>query len=473
LAQHGSYRPAGFLPSRFKKSPHYPYFSLSYRSFTIFRMLFEFNVRSGMLLLFFLAGAVYAILLALRGRRLDSLSDKLLATFLLLCCLFIFPWMVGYAGWYDGSQGPYRNILFYTPFQHQLFFGPIIYFYVQSLLNLKFGWQRKDAWHFLPGCLYLLWNLVVFVTDRLVLKRYFLMDGFADPDFDTWYQMLGFIGMIFYGLLSIRYYYRYRRYTQQQLSFADSVGFLWVRNFLFAFTAYLVITAMQQLLGFLSELHIIRALDYGDSWWYYIVFSFIFYYIAISGYNNSTDTKVGFRFWQLMEANRPKELGFGGQQPGGVNTSLFETIEYEDVEADAPPTPAAEGDDGPAFLDAETLAQWKAKTEALLVSGGLYKNPELTLTILAKQLGTHTSFLSKVINNGFGMNFNDFVNGYRVQEVKKLLADAANAHVTIMGLAYEAGFNSKATFNRAFKKNTGQNPKDFLAELQRQGSNNG
>jgi AraC-like DNA-binding protein len=435
-------------------------------------MLFEFNVRSGMLLLFFVAGAVFALLLWLRGRRLDSRPDKLLALFLSLCCLFIFPWMVGYAGWYDGYKGPYRNILFYTPFQHQLFFGPVIYFYVQSLLNLRFAWGKKDWLHFVPGLLYLVWCLVVFVTDRWVLGRYYLMNGLADPDFDTWYQVLGFVSMIFYGLLSIRYYYRYRRITRQQLSFADSVGFLWVRNFLFAFTAYLMLTGLQQLLGLLSDMGLIRELNYGDAWWYYIVFSFIFYYIAISGYNNSTDTKIGFRFWQLQQGG-PKQLGFTGNRPAGINTEAFEAIDYEEVgsEAEAPVADGATAANG--FLDTAELQRWKERTEAALVGGGLYKNPELTLTILAKELGTHASFLSKVVNNGFGMNFNDFVNGYRVAEVKKLLADAANANVTIMGLAYDAGFNSKATFNRAFKKTTGQNPRDFLEGLRKHGANHG
>lgn len=427
-------------------------------------MLFEFNVRSGMLLLFFIAVLIYALLLWLRGRRNDSMPDKLLAAFLALCCLFIFPWMVGYAGWYDGNKGPYRNILFYVPFQHQLIFGPVIYFYVKSLLNLRFGWQRKDWLHFVPGLLYLLWNLVVFVTDRLVLNRYFLMDGYADPDFDTWYQVLGFVSMIFYLVLSIRYYYRYRRYAVQQLSFADSVGFLWVRNFLFAFTAYLVLTGMQQLLGLLSGMGLIRELNYGDAWWYYIVFSFIVYYIAISGYNNSTETKVALRF--LQQNHSPKQLGYVQSAARPVNTDSFESIAYEEMGDDIFEDPADRlGDNG--FLSPAELEAWKEKTERLIVAESLFKNPELTLGILAKKLQTNTSFLSKVINNGFGVNFNDFINGFRVREVKALLADPANLHITIMSLAYEAGFNSKATFNRAFKKLTGQNPKDFLEDTKR------
>ncbi len=417
-----------------------------------------------MLLLFFIAVLIYALLLGLRGRRNDSMPDKLLAIFLVLCCLFIFPWMVGYAGWYDGNKGPYRNILFYVPFQHQLIFGPVIYFYVKSLLNLRFGWRRKDWLHFVPGLLYLLWNLVVFVTDQWVLGRYFLMDGQTDPDFDTWYQVLGFVSMIFYLVLSIRYYYRYRRFAVQQLSFADSVGFLWVRNFLFAFTAYLVLTGLQQLLGLLSDMGLIRELEYGDAWWYYIVFSFIVYYIAISGYNNSTETKVALRL--LQQDAPPKQLGYTQAAARPVNTDSFETIAYEEMDGDIFESNTEQADDNN-FLSAAELEAWKEKTERLIVTEALFKNPELTLGILAKKLQTNASFLSKVINNGFGVNFNDFINGFRVREVKTLLAEPANLNITIMSLAYEAGFNSKATFNRAFKKLTGQNPKDFLEDTKR------
>jgi AraC-like DNA-binding protein len=433
-------------------------------------MLFEFNVRSGMLLLFFIAGSTYAILLALRGRRNDSLADKLLSIFLILCCLFIFPWMVGHAGWYNGENGPYRNILFYTPFQHQLFFGPVIFFYVQSLLNLNFRWQKKDWLHFVPGILYLLWCMVVFVTDRLILHRYFLMNGESDPDFDTWYQVTAFFFMIFYLVLSIRYYYRYRKYTLQLLSYADSVAFLWVRNFLLAFMAYLLVTVVKEILNLMSEAGMIRELNYGDAWWYYIVFSFIFYYIAISGYNNSGETKIGFQFFKFLQHSQPKMLGAGPGNQKQFSAVTVETIDYEEVADYQPKEPAAPEMDTPFFTEGQ-LQEWKIRVEQLILGESLYKSPELTLSILAKKLHTNPSFLSKVINNGFGINFNDFINRYRVQEVKHLLADPENANITIMSLAYDAGFNSKATFNRAFKKFTGKNPRDFSVNFDKTGSN--
>lgn len=94
-----------------------------------------------------------------------------------------------------------------------------------------------------------------------------------------------------------------------------------------------------------------------------------------------------------------------------------------------------------------------------------YLEPELTLSELSSQLSTNTSFLSKVINDGTGKNFNDFINAYRVKDVINKLNAGEQKSQTLLGIAYDAGFNSKATFNRAFKKNTGKTPKEYMQSL--------
>ncbi|RYF74627.1 MAG: AraC family transcriptional regulator, partial [Cytophagaceae bacterium] len=90
-----------------------------------------------------------------------------------------------------------------------------------------------------------------------------------------------------------------------------------------------------------------------------------------------------------------------------------------------------------------------------------YLEPDLALPDLARRMHTNSVLLSQVINAGAGKNFNDFVNEYRVDEFKRQVRDPANAHLSFLGLALDCGFNSKATFNRAFKKFTGTSPKEF------------
>ena len=91
-----------------------------------------------------------------------------------------------------------------------------------------------------------------------------------------------------------------------------------------------------------------------------------------------------------------------------------------------------------------------------------YLNPELNLADLADMAKMNRAQLSETINAGFGKNFNDFVNQYRVNAFKKMLAENHQDRLSLLGIALECGFNSKATFNRVFKKLTNLSPTDYL-----------
>lgn len=334
--------------------------------------------------------------------------------------------------------------MFYVPMNHTLLMGPVIFMYIRSLLNPSFTFRKLDRWHFVPGIAYIIWTIIVAVTDRLILKRYYLMDGQNDPDFDSWYQAIGFFSLLIYLVLSLRYYLLYRAFIVQELSFADTLQFKWVRNFLIACFIYFFSTI------FLDILRLVGVnIGYQDTWWYYLLFAFIFYYIAITGYAHSIEQKKKFEL-DFLRYQMPFLIGGGsGPQESPIEDAAFEVM------PDAA-TPAVEGS-SESFIPPE----WIQKVTQAMVGEKMYRNPELTLTDLANHLGTNPSLLSKIINRSFGKNFNDYVNQYRVLEVKENLANPNNAHLTIMSLAYDAGFNSKATFNRAFKKFTGDNPKRY------------
>ncbi|WP_338870817.1 AraC family transcriptional regulator [Spirosoma sp. SC4-14] len=91
-----------------------------------------------------------------------------------------------------------------------------------------------------------------------------------------------------------------------------------------------------------------------------------------------------------------------------------------------------------------------------------YLDPELTLSDLAKRLHISRSVLSQLINEGIGDNFYNFVNRYRVEQVKAYMNNPAMKHLNLLGLALEAGFKSKSTFNLIFKRFTGQTPSEYL-----------
>ena len=97
----------------------------------------------------------------------------------------------------------------------------------------------------------------------------------------------------------------------------------------------------------------------------------------------------------------------------------------------------------------------------LMEEDKLYQETELTLQQLAEKLQAPTYQVSAALNDGLKKNFYDVVNGYRVEEAKRLLLDAKNRNYTILSVGFEAGFNSKTTFNTVFKKFTGLTPTEY------------
>lgn len=90
-----------------------------------------------------------------------------------------------------------------------------------------------------------------------------------------------------------------------------------------------------------------------------------------------------------------------------------------------------------------------------------FLDPDLTLAQLAKALKIHPNHLSQIINEHFGVGFNDFINSYRIEEAKRLLTDPAHQEKSILQIMLDAGFYSKSVFNTAFKKFTGKTPSQY------------
>lgn len=366
-------------------------------------------------------------------------ASKWLAWFLLLAALYLVPWMVGFAGWY--SNQPYRDILFYTPFQQLLLIGPVLFFYIQTTFNPSLEIKRRHWWHFVPAVLYNIGCVAVWVYDKWVAKKYFFLASQMDPDFHPVYQLIGFISMMVYLLLSIKYYYAYKAAIEQVLSNAANFLFTWIRNFLIAFLLIQVAWMLNAAAGYIFDA------SYADVWWYFFGFSIITYYIAIAGHGNMIEAKVFFR--SDVFANEQQIL-FLQKAPEMLAYSQQSHFEKIDVPTQEPAIPKAD------------LQLWRQKIEQLLTEEKMYEQPELSLLQLAKPLGVNIAQLSKYINAGFGLNFNDLINRYRVLAVMALLQKGEHKKQTLLSIAYECGFNSKSTFNRAFKKETGYTPQTYL-----------
>lgn len=91
-----------------------------------------------------------------------------------------------------------------------------------------------------------------------------------------------------------------------------------------------------------------------------------------------------------------------------------------------------------------------------------FQNPSLTLRELAENMNISSNKLSWLLNERIGQNFNEYINSFRLENFKEKALNPANSHLTLLGLAYESGFNSKSVFNAFFKKNEGMTPKAWL-----------
>lgn len=116
---------------------------------------------------------------------------------------------------------------------------------------------------------------------------------------------------------------------------------------------------------------------------------------------------------------------------------------------------------GPA-IDTAALSELSEKLLMLMDTDKVYLNPELSLALLAGYLGVSEKSCSFLLNKRFQSNFNQFINGYRIEAFKQKIRQGKHRRYTLTSLAYQCGFDSKATFNRVFKMVCGVTPSVFI-----------
>ena len=147
------------------------------------------------------------------------------------------------------------------------------------------------------------------------------------------------------------------------------------------------------------------------------------------------------RFQQLVKQAFPPEL-------------MPETISEEAPEI----TTTSSGKD----LDQLEVEKFRELTLQVLEEDTLYLDPGLSLKDLADRVELHPNKLSWLLNEHIGKNFNELINSYRLEAFKVKALDPANSHLTLLGLAYDSGFNSKTVFNAFFKKSEGVTPRAWV-----------
>ncbi|MBC8084236.1 MAG: helix-turn-helix transcriptional regulator, partial [Hymenobacter sp.] len=434
-------------------------------------------------------GVGVSMVLLTRGRRPEGVSDKWLALLLLLHTTRLAQWMLGFGGWYD-AHNALSTFMFYFPFGHWLALGPALYFYFRSLTNQEFRFGRREWLHFLPELLYLSWRLVALGVDvgwehgvrGVPFPDHFGTKGRlanVQEEVSFWVEALGYVSVATYAFLTLREYRQYRRYLNDYFSDTEQIRFVWLRNLLVAMLLGAGITFL------FSVVNVgVMSLTYYQVWYEYLATGILIYFLSIAGLltNDRLAAPLHFRPMLSVAGELPAEASFLPKEhqlepapaiaAEPIMGSSWPAASHDTTStagaSTAEVTRAAAVTELPALTfepaDPE-LARWVTRLTNLMATDRPYLVPELTLPELAAQLGTNTSVLSRVINTGFGQNFNDYVNGYRVREAERRLRDPRFRHYTLLAVALESGFNSKSTFNRVFKKLRGATPSEVAAGL--------
>ncbi len=230
------------------------------------------------------------------------------------------------------------------------------------------------------------------------------------------------------GLVVIDYG-RYRRYVREQFSNSGHLQLSGLSYLLLLLLGSISITFVLEAVSYLTN-----STSYVDKWNRFFSMSILVFLAAIQFYD--------------IDPRLTRVLRFAPDAPAEDATS-----------ATAEPETERGGN------DAAELQRIAARLERRLEVHADYLDPEVKLASLAASIGTNSSLLSRVINTTYAMNFNDYINARRCNAFIAKLAAGEHRQHTLLSLALDCGFNSKSTFNRAFRKQYGYSPREAIAKI--------
>lgn len=372
----------------------------------------------------------------------NQLPNRFLALLLLAIALWVLDGLWRASGLYGQNAEWY-----FTPIYYSLAFGPLLYFYVQSLVNQPFRLRRYHLWHFVPVLVQagLYW--------WLRFEPYAVRLWFWEQVHQPYTYRIEFIGtwisLIVYLTLSLRLLRRYRRWLPDNFSEMSQLRLQWLRVLLLV----LALVSIQWLVEVVLREFFNLYYTYDYSTW---LLGGVVLLIGVVGLRQADMRAVHFTPAEATE-NAPQPLATTAQPAPEAAGGYFSGKAAENTVSVAPATGRA------AAVAVDAVVQERIRRA--LEDERLYLNPTLTLAELSAHTGLAPRLISFTVNNGFGQSFNDLVNGYRVEAVKRRLANPADvARLTLLGIAFECGFNSKTTFNRIFKQFTGVAPSEFAPQ---------
>ncbi|MFT7239661.1 MAG: AraC-like DNA-binding protein [Cyclobacteriaceae bacterium] len=306
----------------------------------------------------------------------------------------------------------------YFPNGIELALPPLIYFYVKSLVNPRFTLKIRGWLHFIPFALSQTYAFVVYFA-VLTTNNISEKDTIAGSlnfnyikQIDEYLLLISLALYLFYGYRELHEYKKWLDNTTSNGTFPD---FGWLNSI---FRLSLIIA------GFLLVNHSLDIFfDLNNTTYLHynlliLFIAFLIYYLGLKGY----------------------------LQPDY-------TFSKEEIILDSAPH---------ATLSEAKITDTIDKLQKVMNDDKVFLNPKLSSYKLSMLLGVSQKNLSVAINQRYNVSFRDFINNYRLDEIKSKLNNADYHHMSIFGIALECGFNSEASFYRIFKKNIGISPKEFI-----------
>lgn len=307
-----------------------------------------------------------------------------------------------------------------------LLHGPFLYLYVSSLTLNKKHINRKKLWHFAPFIGFILYLLIVsrFPTYSEGIRVDHVSDNVAKPPLlFLFFLILTALSGPIYFLLA---YEKLKKSKESSLNFsAKDVNIEWLEKLIPIFG---IVWTILIVIAVIHHVFHLFTMDFCTNGLFLALSAFV----ILVGYYGLKQKKVFVAppVEAVPEANKKPEVKYATTQ-----------------------------------MEGEELQQCCNMVGQYMIKEKPYLDSDLTLPKLAEGLNVSTHHLSQVINEVHDKNFFNFINKYRVEEVKRKIQDPKFKNYTLLGIAYESGFNSKSAFNRAFRNFTGTTPSKYRDSL--------
>lgn len=297
-------------------------------------------------------------------------------------------------------------------------YGPLLYIYTKYVTQNDFKFNYKNALHFIPYLLFIIYLIYLLITIDSETQHNILKDVHTQLTLVVLiFNLISYTHLYSYLWATYSTFSIYKAAIKDRFSSIDEINLDWLNFMIKAMTAITTISFIHNLLPI-----------FGNAYFHYgsliALLIFLFYFI----------NRV-----LIIALNQPE---------------IFSGISSEDLVKYAGSN-----------LSDEDVNHNKSRLEHLLYKDKMYLNPDLSINDLSEKMKKKSKLLSQVINQGFNMSFFDLVNTYRCEEVKYILKNSSDPKITIIEAMYQAGFNSKSSFNKEFKKLTGQTPSEFKKSL--------